>query len=400
MLTGDLVRVRVQKGELKCGFVEPDNERLLERAAELIAAFSEHVGQRRCELDDAIALIEGDGVDHKLTRGLAKIISDRSNFDVSAPVPPADIRNAVFRHAARVGPLAVVAVEGARPTRDQVWDAVAAELGADVSALRGALYADHEDQQVLLDVEVPDRAWLLHRYNVALVQSALLKCALLEVRLRAPTAPRLRQLLRAVKFHQLIFTCVRDGEDYVLQVDGPASLFAQSSRYGVALGRFFPAILLQPGAWTLEATVLWGNVRRPLKLDSTHGLRSHYRDLGAYETREAAWFKERFLALDCGWTLEPEPVPVDLGGEAVVVPDFTFRKGKKVAHLEILGFWRKGTIPRRLELLKRHGPKNLLIAVSSRLAGDRGEELPEQVISFAEVIPAKKVLAWLEGLGP
>lgn len=398
MLTGELVRVRVQKGELRCGFVDADNERLLSRAADLLAAFGEHVGRRRCELDEAIALIEGDGVDHKLTRGLAKILTDRSSFDVSAPLPPAEIRDLVFRRAAREGPVAAVAVDGGRPTAEQVWAAVAAERGLDPALLRAALYADHEDQQVLLTVDVPGPAWLLHRYNVALVQAALLRCELLVVRLAAPPPARLRQLLRAVKFHQLLFQCTRDGADYVLAIDGPTSLFSQSTRYGVALGRFFPAILLQPGAWSVEATVRWGPARRPLKLSSGDGLRSHYRDLGAYETREAAWFRERFLALDSGWTLDPDPVPLDQGGEAVVVPDFSFRKGRKQAHLEILGFWRKGTVPRRLELLRRHGPKNLILAVSSKLAGEKGAELPDQVIPFAEVIPAKKVLERIEAV--
>lgn len=396
MLTGELVRVRVQKGVLVPGFVDPASERLLARAADILAAFGEHVGRRRTELDEALTLVEGDGVDHKLTRGLAKLVADRAEFDVSAPVPPAELRDAVFRLAARRGPLAGVAVEGGRPTPGAIWGEIAAERGLDADALRAALYADHEEQQVLLSTDVPGPEWLLHRYNVALVQAALLKSERLGVRLVDPPPARMRQLLRALKFHQLLFAAKVEGAEHVLEIDGPASLFSQSTRYGVALGRFFPALLLQPGAWTAEATVVWGRVRRPLKLASTDGLRSHYRDLGAYETREASWFAERWEALGSGWTLVRDPSPLQQGGEGVVVPDFSFRKGGKVAHLEILGFWRKGTVARRLQLLKRHGPRNLVLAVSKRYAAGEAEELPEGVIPFAEVIPAKKVLEVVE----
>jgi predicted nuclease of restriction endonuclease-like RecB superfamily len=84
------------------------------------------------------------------------------------------------------------------------------------------------------------------------------------------------------------------------------------------------------------------------------------------------------------------------GPDGVVVPDFSFRKGKKVAHLEILGFWRKGSIEKRLAAIKKHGPSNLILAVSKRYCVDEAEQLPDQVLAFAEVIPAKQVLERVE----
>ena len=135
-----------------------------------------------------------------------------------------------------------------------------------------------------------------------------------------------------------------------------------------------------------------------MTLSSADGLRSHYRDLGAYDTREALWFEERFRALDSGWTLDREVLPLPQGGEGVVVPDFRFTKGGRTAYLEILGFWRKGSVQRRLQLLKRHGPRNLVLAVSKRLAGEEAAEIPDAVVPFAEVIPAKAVLERFEAI--
>lgn len=396
MLTGDLVRVRIKDGRVLPGFVDPTDERLRERAELLVATFREHVGQRRAVLEEALAAVEGDGVDHKLTRGLAKVLYDRAEFDVGAPLPPAEVRERVFRLAQALGPLALDPIEGGRPTAEGVWAALGAELGMEPAALAACLYGDHEDEQVLTAVDVPSGEWLLHRYNVALVQAVLLKATELRVKLVAPAPGRARQLVRQVKFHQLLFAVSPEGDGYRLAIDGPASLFTQTTRYGLALARLFPAILLQPGPWEVSATVQWARRVVDLRLDPSAGLRSHYRDLGAYDTREARWFAERFEALQSGWTLSRDAEPIHQGGEGAVVPDFTFRKDGRVAHLEILGFWRKGTVPKRLQLLRRHGPANLVLAVSRRLCADEEGELPEAVVPFAEVIPAKEVLARVE----
>lgn len=397
MLTGDLVRARIVDGQVKPGFVDPTSPRLIERAEDIRATFAEHLGRRRGELVEALKLVEGDGVDHKLTRGLVKVTLDRAGFEVAATMVPAEVRARVFRLARERGPLALDRVDGGRPTAVELWATLGAELGVDPEVLASCLYGDHEDQQVLTAVDVPSAEWLLHRYNVALVQAVLIRAEELRIRLRHPTPGRARQLARQVKFHQLLFAMSPEPDGYTLVVDGPGSIFAQTTRYGLALARLFPAVLLQPGGWEVEARVTWNRRRATLRLGVEAGLRSHYRDHGAYDTREAAWFAERFEALQSGWTVSRDAEPLHQGGEAVVVPDFSFRKGDRIAHLEILGFWRKSTVPRRLELLKRHGPGNLVLAVSRRLCGEaEAVELPDAVVPFAEVIPAKEVLARVE----
>lgn len=394
MLTGDMVRARAEKGVLKPGFVDPASPRLVERATRLLTAFQGAVGSKRCELEEQIDAILGDDTDRKLADGLVKVLFDKSEFDVSAAVDPVELRREVFFEAARRGPLVAGAIEGA-VTAEDVFAAVAARLGVAVEGLAEALYADHPDEQVLQSVDVGTPTWLLNRYNVALVQALLLHADHVDITLVGITPPRARQLLRQVKFHQLIHHAKPTEAGLEIRLDGPASLFAQTSRYGMALARFFPALLLQAG-WTMSAQIQWRRFRPTLTLSPANALVSHYRDLGAYETREATWFAERWLALDSGWELIRDAGLVEQGGEGVVVPDFSFRKGKRVAHLEILGFWRKGTVARRLELMKRYGPQNLIIAVSKRQCGEKTAELGDAVVSFAETIPAKEVLKRVE----
>ena len=198
-----------------------------------------------------------------------------------------------------------------------------------------------------------------------------------------------------MKFHQLIHTVQRTPVGLMLTLDGPASLFSQTTRYGLALARFFPALLLVDTLWRIEARVTWTRGQRTLALDSAAGLRSHYRDVGAWIPREVQTLVERWPGLDTGWELVTDAEPIGQGPDRVVVPDLGFRKDGRVAWLEVLGYWRKAGLAARLASQAEHGPANLLLAVSRKLAGDPAT-LPDTVIPFTEVVPTRELLRRLE----
>lgn len=410
MLTGDLLRARVVKTDLKPSFLKLEPRRLA-RAGELLQLFSDAVDRQatKGELLAAARDLEGTDPDHKVTKGLTKVLFDRCTFETVCPVEPADLRRQVFLRAAQTGPLA----RKPGPTQRRCAEDVLAEIAAEVSdptapawtasALGQALYADLKDQQRVTKASLPGSPEaLLHRYNVALVQSLLLKGLDLTVRLKAPEAKRVRQLLRWLKFHQLMFHVERLDDDLLLKVDGPQSLLRQSTRYGMQLATFLPAVLLQPGPWWLEARIAWGRATKTgkrLQLDHTLGLQSHLRDTGTWVSRAERWFLERFDKLDHGWSHRSGDL-LELGGQQVLVPDLTFEKGGRTAHLDIVGYWRRGYLERRLE----NTPSTVILAVSKRLLGDKSgakalpKALAARVIPFAEVIPAKAVLERLEAV--
>lgn len=394
MLTGDLVRVRVKQKELAPSLIRVDDEVLLDRAAQLLEIYqvAAREGWTRGQVDEATAEVEGLETDIKLTRGLAKVLADRAEFAVQSPIDPVELRARVFTHAAATGPLARAAGPTGRRTATDVIAKVAAELGSDVEAVSRALYADLKEEQVLVGVELLEPKALLERYNVALCQSVLLKASGLIIHLEAPDPKRVRQLYRALKFHGLMYRVAREGLDWRVEVDGPLSLLQQSTRYGLQLALFLPTLLLCPTPWRVDAEIRWGQrgLRKQLVLSSALGLTSPARDVGAWKSRVEEYFEARFLELDCGWTMGPGEA-LDLGAQELLVPDFTFRKGDRVAHLDIVGWWRKGYLERRLKNL----PANVVLAVSRKLAADKGE-LPKQVISFAEIIPPKAVLERIE----
>jgi predicted nuclease of restriction endonuclease-like RecB superfamily len=234
------------------------------------------------------------------------------------------------------------------------------------------------------------------------VQGILLHCKKLVVEVEDPTPARVRQLLRFAKFYQLIHRVQRNGKLLSVTLDGPTSVLNQSTRYGMALANFFPAILLQKKTWRVEGELLWGKPAksRVVSINNGHNLRSHYPDTGMQVPQEATWLGERFQTLKSDWSIDAAKRPLRLGPDAVIMPDFTFRKGENEVHIEILGYWRKATLQNRLSLLKKHAPNNLILAVSDRLRADKGAllDLPLQVITFKGVIPAKKVLALLNSM--
>jgi predicted nuclease of restriction endonuclease-like RecB superfamily len=371
-----------------------------------------------------VEAIVGDGVDHKLARGLVKLLEDRCDFEVRSPLPPALLRARVFAAAAARGPLAPLPVEGGRPTRLQLLAELAEELSAERSAepapaetpddeeggspraraprpritaedLAEALYADHAERQVLTAMEPVTPEGLLHRYNLALVQAVLYKALELRVLLEHPSAGELRAILRAVKFHQLIHTAARTPMGVTLTLDGPASLLAQTTRYGLALAKFLPTLVRAGCPWRAEARVAWVRGQRTMALDASLGLVAEGINPGSWVPREVTWLLERWEALNSGWEVVQEVTPLQQGPDRVVVPDLGFRKNGRVAWLEVLGFWRKASLKARLEAQAAHGPPHLLLAVSKKLAGEKGE-VPEGVIPFAEVIPARELLARVE----
>ena len=113
------------------------------------------------------------------------------------------------------------------------------------------------------------------------------------------------------------------------------------------------------------------------------------------------FLKKRWEKLKTDWRLSEEPELIDLGGQGVLVPDYVFEhpSGKKV-YMEIFGFWRKGGVHSRIELLKNHGPKNVLLALADELHVDeeKTQELPQEVYRFRSVPIAKEVAQRLDAM--
>ncbi len=147
--------------------------------------------------------------------------------------------------------------------------------------------------------------WLIDRYNVGLAQAVLLRSVLVKVEVRNERPARYRQLFRRLKFHRLLYRVegsMRDG--YVFQIDGPLSLFSATTKYGLQVAHFLPA-LLHCSDFRLEAELRWGPKREPRSflLEPRDGLVSHQADTGTYTPVELKAFVDRFRQVAPSWEI-------------------------------------------------------------------------------------------------
>src|SRR5262249_21946612 len=146
--------------------------------------------------------------------------------------------------------------------RQGVVEAVGQELGIATEVIEQGLFADLKDERRVVKFDDCTPEFLIHRYNVALAQAILLKCTAMEVRIWGETPARFRQLFRQVKFHRLICTIHEStNNSYILNLDGPLSLFSATQKYGLQLAQFLPT-LLHCKAFDLQASVRWGTEKK------------------------------------------------------------------------------------------------------------------------------------------
>jgi len=396
MLTADLLRARVTKGVVEPRYLPTEGPRApgwRELAQTLCDAYVAHVGQPRHALEDALDALCAGRPDFKVSKGFRKLLDDRSTWAGLTPAVAAERRQALFSRAAELR-------RAGRFERVEALRQAAAALELEPAELEGGLYGDLKRNELLSEHPPLAGAQLVERYNLALAQATLLRAESLRVEVTGAPPERLRQLVRNVKWHGLLTLCEREGETLRLELDGPLSLFQSTPRYGVRMAGFLPALLLCE-AWSLEATVQLGKRRRKQRfvLDPSAGLATHRRDVGAWVPDTVPAFAKRFAEVAEEWSLDTEVAALALG-ETLVVPDFRFvhRESGWIGYLEVLGYWRRGSVKRRLEAIAAHDAP-LVLALEKGLKVDKANlAKAARIVPFREIPDARKVRKALEAL--
>ena len=404
MLTGNLVRIKTtSKGRVVPIYLRRDDPYWLEVAESLLLIFREGVGMTRGEIEAEIVELVGEGLATLAHRGLAKVLEDRAEFEVVADIPPETVREKVFTAAAEHRRALRAAGHRAPFRRDVVLDAVARELGVEPETIAATLFADLKDENRLLQFEDLSAQRLVDRYNVALAQAVLLRSIKVTAEVRGEKPARYRQLFRQLKFHRLLYRVEGSMEEgYIFQIDGPLSLFSATSKYGLQMALFLPALPLCAD-FRLDAELRWGprRVPRSFHLEAKDGLVSHQSDVGTYVPAEVTAFLDRFRQVAPAWDVSEATEILELGREGVWVPDYRFvHKATGIdVFVEVLGFWKRSSLDRLLRLLPRHGPPRYVLAISDRLKVDEGTlgELSGPVLRFKEIPNAPELAALLDG---
>ncbi|MFA5625366.1 MAG: DUF790 family protein [Bradymonadales bacterium] len=336
---------------------------------------------------------------HRLLRGLCHLLEQRLEFyELSDTVSPEELRERIFLESAAVGQEGYTKLQW----RNEILQNVAKTLGLSANDLEELLYCDLKGQRKIKSFEDLEDEELIARYNLSLAQTVLFRAKSLDFELKLSgknTAPMLRKIFSALKFHGLLFELQVEGELYKFSLDGPNALFSQAQKYGVQLAAFLP-MLFRFKDWEAKAKVLCDANRYKDFVLSPADFDYPLKPLPMRLPEEQERLIERLKELAPDWLCEPNPQILELGGQQLWIPDFSMehRLTKRRVHIEIIGFWRSDYLRRRLKLLKTRAAKNLILILSDKLKVDREalDAVHPQLLFYKSTVRPQAVLKLIE----
>ncbi len=263
--------------------------------------------------------------------------------------------------------------------------------------LEAALYADLRGAHRLRRIEAIEPARLVAEYELAQAQAVLLRAVRVTVDVECATPGAYRALFRKLKFLRLLHRIESHPDGgYRIEIDGPFSLFESVTKYGLQLALALPA-LRECDAFSLNAEVRWGAARTPLAFRLVGGSGDGGPGGEPRLPDEVAALVEALRVIDTPWRAAPAGAILDLPGVGLCVPDLVFEhEGTgECVYLEVMGFWSRQAVWRRVELVAAGLGERILFAVSERLRVSEqvlGDDLPGALYVYKRVMSARAVL--------
>jgi len=443
LLTSDLLVTRISKGKIKPEYAAFDSENL-ELAELLIETFEQHVGKT---YGDLLAELEGyEEMNYRFIRGLSQLLGRRAVVETSSAVDPSRAREAIFEAC---GGMALSPAE-----RKEALTKAAKNLSISVPELEKSLWADLEENQVLKEFNPFSPAELLRQYNISLTQTLLFRAVDLDIWITGDFQKVLWKILRSGLMYSLEDAEEKAGEKEEteelkavhLHLEGPASLFRMSERYGNSFAKLFPALLRTKG-WRLKAGILHKGfqgkrileftldnseeafkpsfeairysealysglqleeARERYKTEKKGGIgeegkiggeveigfaeeEAEIQEIAAEEATYDSTLEQAFGSLSLGsWKAKREPTILKAGTHAFV-PDFSLQRNSLKVYLEIVGFWTPEYLEKKVEKLKEV-KEPLILLIDRKLKCSEKDFPAQEVIFFDKKIPANEVM--------
>jgi predicted nuclease of restriction endonuclease-like RecB superfamily len=433
LLTSDLLVTRISRGKIKPAYAAFDPENL-ELARLLIETFEQHIGKT---YGDLLAELEGyEEMNYRFIRGLSQLLERRAVIETDAAVDPSAAREAVFEACEG---MALYPAE-----KKEALQKAAKKLSISVPELEKALWADLEENQVLKTFILLSPAELLKQYNLSLTQTLFFRAVDLDIWIKGDFQKMLWKILRSGLMYSLEDTEETAGKieetdglrGVHLHIDGPASLFRMSERYGNSFAKIFPTLLKSKG-WKLKAGILYKGYQGKRILEFTlddseeafkpapeatryletlsSGLQleeepegyvtargkedvigfaeneSENRETDAEIETYDSTFEQIFGSLSLGsWKIKREPTILKAGNYAFV-PDFALQRDSMKVYLEIVGFWTPEYLEKKVGKLK-DVKEPLILLIDKKLKCSEKDFPAQEVIFFDRKIPANEVM--------
>jgi uncharacterized protein len=471
MLTLQLLRVRTRSGAIFPLFCTKEED--IELAKKIIQELEQtwKNKEKKAVLEDRISAIEESdaGSDYKLVRGLYALLERRCTFksrdsnsdndgetSSTSTIPiidPPRIRKAVFEESSKRG-FALTELE-----RMEIADSVASRLHlSSHDVVLKTMWSDLDDNLILDYFDAIDPEALIGWYNLSLMQTLLFNCTKLDFYISGGL--NWKRVLRTVKRLGLMYYLQQPQQQQenriICSLEGPLSLFKLTDRYGTLLAKLLPSIIFSSdkkressgdgGEWHLDAWIVRktmdGRKIYEFKISKNEipelmtdpyssfppssitqkevaGSSSLYNDYNIFDSAVEEKFAKRFEQAETGWRLTREPDPLVLSNGGAFIPDFMFEKYDKRVYLEIVGFWTKEYLERKLQKLadifisaysrkKRNNNNNyktdlLFIALNEDFACSKSSFssiVPKEQLIFYknDTVPVKPILDYLKSI--
>lgn len=346
--------------------------------------------ERRC-------VFKSKNIGTKISNSGSNINKDGSNNNIDSVnttyIDPFIIRKNLFEESSKRG-FALANYE-----RTEMMNIVALRLGVSVDDIADDMWSDLEENMILEQFYKINPRQLIAWYNLSLMQTLLFNCTKLEFYVHGGS--NWKRILRDVKRLGLMYNlqlqtlqhqrepkethkqmqdiidvkayrCTMENNNntiLVCSIDGPLSIFKLTDRYGTSIAKLVPSII-SAETWSIKAWIVRKTISSGKKIyefeisnvESPTLLKEPYRDMGNNNnnkepTDDAIYFDStieekfasRFEQSANGWKLLREPDPLVVSNGKALIPDFAFEKYGRRIYLEIVGFWTKEYLERKIQ---------------------------------------------------
>jgi len=379
VLPSNLLVVRIWRGRVRPLLLEPEGLPAA-LAEEVLVRFKKWLGRSKEEVFEGMGDLEElaleAGLDMRVVRALVTLAARAARFEpLKLSVDPVKARLEIFCEACRRFGFALNENE-----RNEILVKVADKLGCSLEELEEVLKRYQEEVLVAPPDMSPEE--LIKEYNLSMVQTLTFKALNLDVRVRAK-GYQVKKLLRTVKRLGLLYTAEKLGEGVRILIDGPASLLRQTRRYGTRLARLIPYVL-QMDRWRIYAKILARSRVLYFTLDDSSSKLFPRREVEVepvFDSELEEEFYKSLCRIAPAWKVEREPEPLVVG-RYILIPDFSVSSNTHKVYIEIVGFWTKEYLERKLKKLKELKGVKMIVAVDEELACSSFKTLPHEVVVF------------------
>lgn len=410
-----------------------EQARALQLAEMLLAHARACSGKTREDLEEAVRpLLMVPPNERRLVMAFLKLLEDHSIFEASdATISSDKLREELFLTAA----LRRKSSSGFQFDRNAILKEIGEKLKLTQEQIEQHLYSDLREAQRLKAVPNFSPEELLSLYEQSQAQAVLLRAIKVNIDIKCHSPREYRILFQKIKFLRLLFSVQPNHSShssvsgtYHLEITGPFGLFTSTTKYGLKLALLLP-LLQQYSQFRMVAQVQWGKTKVPLSFSLEGGQHSNRpkgllvnSSIGSDESRLASTeqslftaeaseggnpemtdFLKKFVSLSSSWKAFESSDILHLPGIGLCIPDIQFvhQTTGETIYFELLGYWSREAVWKRVELMQKGFPYKILFAVSKRLRVSEqalDDQTPGMLYVFSETLQAKSVLSHLDKL--